>query len=153
MLSEKFAILGIISKNLGQTGLIYNVIQFVLIVAFYFFYTALIFNPIELADGIKKNGGFIPGIRPGKKTAEFFDNILTRLGLVGSIYLAILAALPNIMIAVIGAQKMPFLLGGTALLIVVGVALETASQMEAYLIEHNYEGFLASGRLKARGAR
>lgn len=153
MLSERFAILGIISKNLGQTGLIYNVIQFVLIVAFYFFYTALIFNPIELADGIKKNGGFIPGIRPGKKTAEFFDNILTRLGLVGSIYLAILAALPNIMMAVVGPQKMPFLLGGTALLIVVGVALETASQMEAYLIEHNYEGFLASGRLKARGAR
>lgn len=153
MLATYFPILGSISKNLGQTALLYNVLQFVLIVAFYFFYTALVFNPTELADSIKKSGGFIPGIRPGKKTAEFFDNILTRLGLVGSIYLAALAALPNIMMAVVGAQRMPFLLGGTALLIVVGVALETASQMEAYLIEHNYEGFLSSGRLKPRGVR
>ena len=153
MLSSKFAILGTIAKSLTQTALLYNVLQFIFIVAFYFFYTALVFNPTELADIIKKNGGFIPGIRPGRKTAEFFDNILTRLGLVGSIYLAGLAALPNIMMAVVGQANMPFLLGGTALLIVVGVALETASQMESYLIEHNYEGFLSSGRLKSRGAR
>lgn len=153
MLSERFALLGTISRSLSQSGLIYNVLQFILIVAFYFFYTALIFNPTELADIIKKNGGFIPGIRPGRKTAEFFDTILTRLGLVGAIYLTGLAALPNVMIALIGAANMPFLLGGTALLIVVGVALETASQMESYLIEHNYEGFLSSGRLKPRGVR
>lgn len=153
MLSGKFAILGTVAKSLSQTGLLYNVLQFIFIVAFYFFYTALVFNPTELADIIKKNGGFIPGIRPGRKTAEFFDNILTRLGLVGSIYLAALAALPNIMMAFIGQAQMPFVLGGTALLIVVGVALETASQMESYLIEHNYEGFLSSGRLKTRGAR
>ncbi len=153
MLADRFAILGTISRSLGQTALLYMVLQFVLIVGFYFFYTALVFNPTELADVIKKNGGFIPGIRPGRKTAEFFDNILTRLGLVGSIYLAILALLPNIMMRFVGSQNMPFLLGGTALLIVVGVALETANQMESYLIEHNYEGFLASGRLKTRGAR
>ena len=153
MLSGKFAILGTVVKSLSQTGLLYNVLQFIFIVAFYFFYTALVFNPTELADIIKKNGGFIPGIRPGRKTAEFFDNILTRLGLVGSIYLAALAALPNIMMGIIGQAQMPFVLGGTALLIVVGVALETASQMESYLIEHNYEGFLSSGRLKSRGAR
>lgn len=152
MLADRFAILGTISRNLTQTSFLYNLIQFVCIVGFYFLYTALVFDPIQLADVIKKNGGFIPAIRPGRKTAEFFDNILTRLGLVGSIYLAALAALPNIMMAVVG-QNMPFFLGGTALLIVVGVALETANQVEAYLIEHNYEGFLAAGKLRARGAR
>lgn len=153
MLANRFSFLGVVSKSLSQTAFLYMVIQFALIVAFYFFYTALVFNPTELADIIKKNGGFIPGIRPGRKTAEFFDNILTRLGLVGSIYLAILALLPNIMMKIIGPEKMPFLLGGTALLIVVGVALEAASQIESYLIEHNYAGFLSAGRLKSRGAR
>jgi len=150
MLATRFAFLRPIANNLTQTSFLYNVLQFVLIVAFYFFYTALVFNPTELADVIKKNGGFLPGIRPGKKTAEFFDNILTRLGLVGSIYLAGLALLPNILMAIV---TMPFILGGTALLIVVGVALELASQIEAYLIEHNYEGFLVSGKLKTRGSR
>lgn len=153
MLATRFAFLGPISRSLTPTSFFYNVLQFVLIVAFYFFYTALVFNPTELADVIKKNGGFLPGIRPGRKTAEFFDNILTRLGLVGSIYLAALALLPNIMMAIVGENKMPFILGGTALLIVVGVALELSTQIEAYLIEHNYEGFLVTGRLKARGAR
>lgn len=153
MLASKWWGFAKFSSMLSYTGPLYNVMQFLLIVAFYFFYTALVFNPTELADVIKKNGGFIPGIRPGRKTAEFFDNILTRLGLVGSVYLASLALLPNIMTALVGVNAMPVQIGGTALLIVVGVALETASQMEAYLIEHNYEGFLSSGRLKTRGAR
>ena len=148
-----FPFMARLGQHFTQSAPVYNVLQFILIVALYFFYTALIFNPTELADIIKKNGGFIPGIRPGRKTAEFFDNVLTRLGLVGSIYLAFLAALPNIMIALVGAAKMPFVLGGTALLIVVGVGLELASQMESYLIEHNYAGFLSSGRMKTRSAR
>ena len=152
-LSSRFPALKFISAGLVQTALLYNVLQFILIVMFYFFYTALVFNPTELADNIKKNGGFVPGIRPGRRTAEFFDIILTRLGLVGAIYLALLAALPNIMMAVIGAGKMPFTLGGTALLIVVGVALETSSQIESYLIEHNYSGFLSAGKLNYRRSR
>ena len=150
MLSKKYKFFSLVYEKISQTGLLFNVLQFILIVFFYFIYTALVFNPTELADNIKKSGGFIPGIRPGRKTAEFFDHILTRLGLVGATYLAVLATLPNLMAAIIA---MPFYLGGTALLIVVGVALDTSSQVESYLIEHNYEGFLSSGRLKARGAR
>lgn len=135
-------------------GVLFNTTEFLLIIGFSFFYTALIFNPDELADNIKKSGGFIPGIRPGKRTAEFFNYILTRVGLVGAIYLACLAIAPNIVSAVMrlpsklsggGASA---LIGGTSLLIVVGVALEVASQIESYLIEHRYEGFLSSGRIK-----
>ena len=99
---------------------------------------------------MKKSGGFIPGIRPGRQTSEFFNFILTRIGLVGAVYLALLALFPNIMMAMI---TMPFMLGGTSLLIVVGFALELAAQIEAYLIEHRYEGFLTVGRFKSRGAR
>ena len=126
-------------------GLLNSVLDFILIIFFSFFYTAMVFNPEELADNIKKSGGFIPGIRPGKKTAIFFNYILTRIGLVGAIYLACLALSPNILRAF---MYMPFNLGGTSLLIVVGVALETSAQIESYLIEHRYEGFLSDGRLK-----
>ncbi len=152
-LADKFAFCRVVSDLLVQTGLLYNVLEFVLIVGFYYVYTALIFNPVELADSIKKNGGFIPGIRPGRKTAEFFATILTRLGLVGSMYLAGLALFPNFMMFIVGVDRMPFYIGGTSLLIVVGVALELGTQIESYLIEHNYDGFLVSGRLKTRGAR
>jgi preprotein translocase subunit SecY len=131
-------------------GIVYNVIMLVLIIAFSFFYTALIFNPEELAQNIKKQGGYIPGIRPGRKTAEYFNYILTRIGLVGAIYLAGLALLPNLLNIFI---DMPFFLSGTALLIVVGVALETAAQIESYLIEHRYEGLLTTGRFKSKGSR
>jgi preprotein translocase subunit SecY len=150
MLAKKAKFFAMLSDKLAYTGLIYNVLQFLLIVFFYFFYTAMAFNPTDLADQIKKSGGFVPGIRPGRKTAEFFDHILTRLGLVGAVYLGVLASLPNILGALV---TMPFYLGGTALLIVVGVGLDTSAQIESYLVEHNYEGFLSSGRLKARGAR
>ncbi len=152
MFSEKFAIFKWLSENVfSPTTIPYNVIEFILIVAFSFMYTALMYNPEELADNIKKSGGFIPGIRPGKKTAEFFYYILTRVGCVGALYLATLAVLPNFLGMLV---RMPFYLGGTGILIVVGVALEMASQIEAYLIEHRYEGFLSSGsRLKGRGVR
>jgi preprotein translocase subunit SecY len=126
---------------------VFMVMQFLLIIFFTFVWTALQFNPDELADNLKKNGGFIPGVRPGKSTANYLDYILNRVGLVGAIYLGILAVLPNILFSVI---TMPFYLGGTSLLIVVGVALEFSSQAESYLIEHRYEGFLSSGRVKSR---
>jgi len=150
MFSERFAIFKWLSHSMVPTGVLYNIIEFVLIIVFSFVYTALIYNPDELADNMKKSGGFIPGIRPGRKTSEFFNYILTRIGLVGAIYLAGLALLPNILRMFV---QMPFSLGGTSLLIVVGVALDTAAQLESYLIEHRYEGFLSAGRMKMRGAR
>lgn len=150
MLSDKFALFKWISESMVPTGVLYNVIEFVLIIFFSFFYTALVYNPDELADNMKKSGGHIPGLRPGRKTSEFFNYILTRIGLVGAIYLAILALLPNILRMFV---QMPFNLGGTSLLIVVGVALDTAAQIESYLIEHRYEGLLTSGRMKMRGER
>lgn len=149
MLSQKFEVFSWMAAHLDPTGFIYNVIQFGLIVFFTYFYTALVFNPVELSQQMKKNGGFIPGIRPGKQTADFFDYILMRIGLVGAIYLGTLSVLPNVLGALI---TMPFYLGGTSLLIVVGVALEFSSQIESYLIEHRYEGFLTSGRMKGRTA-
>lgn len=152
MLEDSISTFKWLSENVfSPLSIPYNVIDFVLIIAFSFMYTAMIYNPEELAENIKKSGGFIPGIRPGRKTAEFFYYILTRIGFVGALYLATLAVIPNFLNMVI---SMPFYLSGTGLLIVVGVTLEIASQIEAYLIEHRYEGFLASGnRLKGRGAR
>jgi len=154
LLSARFVIFKSIAESLTIGGLVHGIVDFVLIICFSFFYTALVFNPEELADNIKKGGGFIPGIRPGKQTAQFFNYILTRIGLVGALYLATLALLPGVIHSVL---HMPFyltgILSGTALLIVVGVANETAAQIESYLIEHRYEGFLASGRLKGRGGR
>lgn len=141
-----------ISEQLTYGGILYSVLTFVLIILFSFLYTTLIFNPEELAENIKKSGAFIPGIRPGRKTAEFFNYILTRLGLVGAVYLGVLALLPTIIHSK-SVLDLPFYLrsmSGTALLIMVGVALETAAQIESYLIEHRYEGFLSSGRLKGR---
>lgn len=150
MLASRFEFFKNVVDYMMRGGVIYNVIQFVLIIFFSFFYTALVFNPEELAENIKKQGGFIPGIRPGRRTADYFNYILTRIGLVGAIYLAILALLPNLLNIFI---EMPFFLGGTALLIVVGVGLETAAQIESYLIEHRYEGLLTTGRFKSRSVR
>ncbi len=148
-LSKWFKPFAYLVDKLAWTGVLYNVLQLIFIVFFYFLYTAFSFDPVEIADNIKKSGGFVPGLRPGKKTAEFFDHVLTRLGLVGAVYLGILALLPNVMAATL---NMPFMIGGTSLLIMVGVALDTSAQVESHLIEHNYEGFLSSGRLKKRGS-
>lgn len=150
MLASRFDFFKNLIDYMMRGGIIYNAIQFILIIFFSFFYTALMFNPEELAENIKKQGGFIPGIRPGRKTADYFNYILTRIGLVGAVYLAILALLPNLLNIFI---EMPFFLGGTALLIVVGVGLETAAQIESYLIEHRYEGLLSTGKFKSRRAR
>jgi preprotein translocase subunit SecY len=151
MLAERFTVFKWISEAMVPTGVLFNILEFFGIIFFSYFYTALVFNPDELAENIKKSGGFIPGIRPGKQTAAFFNYILTRIGLVGALYLGTLALMPNIFAAMI---NMPFYLSGTGLLIAVGVALELASQIETYLIEHRYEGFLPAGRrIRGRSAR
>ena len=149
-LASRFAFCGWLSEVFYPMTVTSMVLDFFLIIFFSFFYTALVFNPEELADNIKKSGGFIPGIRPGKKTAEFFNYILTRVGLVGAVYLAILAITPTIIARTLGVA---LTLGGTSMLIMVGVGLETAAQIESYLIEHRYEGFLSSGRMRGRSSR
>ena len=147
LLAERFEMFKPVAQALTYNGVLYNALQFALIIFFTFFYTAIAFNPTELADNIKKSGGFIPGIRPGKQTADFFDYILTRIGLVGAIYLGLLAIAPSIVTGFLG---LPFSVSGTSLLIMVGVALETSSQIESYLIEYKYGSFLSTGKMKSR---
>ena len=118
-----------------------------MIVFFCFFYTAVTFNPVDVSENLKKNGGFVPGVRPGKKTAEFIDKVITRLTVIGAIYVSAVCVLPTILI---NKLNVPFYFGGTALLIVVGVAIDTLSQIESHSISKNYDGFLKSGRIKGR---
>ncbi|MCD6571097.1 MAG: preprotein translocase subunit SecY, partial [Deltaproteobacteria bacterium] len=125
----------------------YNLIYLIAIVFFTYFYTAVVFNPADVADNLKKYGGYIPGIRPGKATSEHLDRVLSRLTFVGAIYLCAVCILPQILISRANA---PFYFGGTSLLIVVGVALDTMSQIESHLISRQYEGFLKTGRIKPR---
>jgi preprotein translocase subunit SecY len=141
--------LGVISESLNPTGLIYNFLYVGAIVFFCYFYTAIQFNPTDVADNLRKNGGFIPGIRPGKTTAEYIDRVLTRITLGGAVYLSAVCVLPSILI---GFYNVPFFFGGTALLIVVGVALDTAQQIESHLLARQYEGLLKKGRVKGRKA-
>jgi preprotein translocase subunit SecY len=127
------------SAAFGPNGAPYLIGQSILIVLFTYFYTAVTFNPVEQSDNLKKYGGFIPGVRPGRPTAEYLDRILARLTFPGALYLAAVAALPTILINQTGAN---FFFGGTSILIVVGVALDTMKQLEAQLMMRNYEGFL-----------
>jgi preprotein translocase subunit SecY len=124
--------------NFGSPA--YNILYFLLIVFFTYFYVAIIFNPADVADNIKKYGGFVPGIRPGRPTAEYIDRILSRLTLAGGIFLGLIAVLPNFVIAITGITSLWF--GGTSLLIVVGVALDTMKQIESHLLLRSYEGFV-----------
>ncbi|NNK95915.1 MAG: preprotein translocase subunit SecY [Desulfobacterales bacterium] len=129
-------------------GTVYYYVCFVAMIVFFcFFYAAVQFKPEDVAENLRKNGGFIPGIRPGKKTAEFIDKALTRLTVIGAIYLSTICVLPTILIA---RLSLPFYFGGTALLIVVGVAIDTISQIESHLVMRNYEGFMKQGRIKGR---
>jgi preprotein translocase subunit SecY len=118
----------------------YVVGYFLLILFFTYFYVAITFNPVEVADNMKKYGGFVPGIRPGRPTAEYLDHILSRITLVGALYLGAVAVLPLLALSLTGDQQFPF--GGTAVLIIVGVGLETVKQIESQLMLRNYEGFL-----------
>jgi len=132
---------------LTQGGFFYDVVYVVLIVFFCYFYTAVTFNPVDVADNMKKYGGFIPGIRPGRYTADYIDRVLTRITLGGAIYVSAVCILPTLLIQ---RFNVPFYFGGTALLIVVGVALDTVAQIETHLLTRNYEGFMRRGRIKSR---
>ncbi len=136
-----------VAQALRPGSLIYETIYVVLIIFFCYFYTAIIINPSDIAENLQKNGGYIPGIRPGKKTAEFIDNVLSRITLIGAIYVAFVCVLPSVLIS---KFNVPFYFGGTALLIVVGVAMDTLGQIESYLITRNYEGLIQGARLKGR---
>ena len=118
---------------------VYMILYVALIIFFTYFYTAVTFSPVDVADNLKKNGGFIPGLRPGRPTAEYIDKILTRLTLAGAIFLAFIALLPNLMMAVTGLD-LGF--GGTSLLIAVGVALDTMKQLESQVLMRSYQGFM-----------
>jgi preprotein translocase subunit SecY len=135
------------AASLSPGTVFYYMLYVVMIVFFCFFYTAVTFNPDEVAENLKKNGGFVPGIRPGKKSAEFIDKVLTRITVVGAIYLAVVCVLPTILVS---NFNVPFYFGGTALLIVVGVAIDTISKIESHLVMRNYEGFMKAGKIKGR---
>jgi preprotein translocase subunit SecY len=137
----------VVNTYMSPGGLLYNSLYAVIIVFFAYFYTAIVFNPQDLADNMQKYGGFIPGIRPGKRTAEYIDRVLTRITLPGAVFLAFIAILPSIFIYKFNA---PFVFGGTGLLIVVGVALDTLQQIESHLLMRHYEGFLKRGKLRGR---
>jgi preprotein translocase subunit SecY len=140
-----------LAQGLIRGHFLYTSIYALLIIFFCYFYTAIVFNPIELSENMKKYGGFIPGIRPGASTAEFLDYIMTRITLAGAIFIAIIAIFPDFIMAWL---KIPYLVasffGGTGILITVGVMLDTLKQIESHLLTHHYEGFIKSGYIKGR---
>lgn len=135
------------AKSLTPGNWIYNIFYVAFIVFFCYFYTAVTFNPVDVAENIKKHGGYIPGIRPGKETSDYLDKVLTKLTFAGAIYISIVCVLPSILI---GRFNLPFYFGGTALLIAVGVGMDTVAQVESHLITRNYEGFMKGVKIKGR---
>jgi len=136
-----------IAAWLGRGSVSYLALYAGLIGFFAFFYTAVVFNPVETADNLKKYGGFVPGIRPGKNTADYLDHVLTRLTVIGAVYLIAVAILPEILIS---RYAVPFFFGGTSLLIAVSVTLDTVAQIQSHLLAHQYEGLIKKSRLKGR---
>jgi len=132
------------------TGITYSIIFFFICIFFTFFYTAIAINPKEMADTMKRQGGFIPGVRPGKQTVEFIDNILTKITLPGSIFLSFVAIMPAIIARMGVTPGFALFYGGTSLLIIVGVALDTLQQIESHLMMRHYDGFMKSGKIKGR---
>ncbi len=132
------------------TGLTYSIVFFIICVFFTFFYTAIAVNPKEMADTMKRQGGFIPGVRPGKQTVEFIDNILTKITLPGSLFLSFVAIMPAIIAQMGVTPGFALFYGGTSLLIIVGVALDTLQQIESHLMMRHYDGFMKSGKIKGR---
>jgi preprotein translocase subunit SecY len=168
-----YRILQAISDALRFGEPLYNLSFVGAIIFFCYFYTSIIFNPNEVADNMRKYGGFIPGIRPGRRTADYLNAILTRLTLVGALYLALIATIPTFMMVGFHVQNLPFIgpgldaalpqfitqglqvnfyFGGTSLLIIVGVAMDTVQQIESQLIMRHYDGFLKKGRIRGRRA-
>jgi preprotein translocase subunit SecY len=131
----------------SRAGIIYHFVYALLIIFFCYFYTSITFNPYDLADNMKKWGGFIPGVRPGESTAKYIEAVIVRITFFGSIFIALLAVMPDVLRS---SFNIPFYFGGTALLIVVGVALDTVSQLESHLIMRNYDGFMDKGRVRGR---
>ena len=140
----------------APTHIVYSIFFAFLIIIFTYFYTAIAFNPVDVADNMKKQGGFIPGVRPGRATADYIDKILTRVTLPASIFLALVAILPAILYSLFDEQVSYSLVsfyGGTSLIIIVGVALDTLQQIESHMLMRNYDGFLKSGRIRGRSRR
>jgi preprotein translocase subunit SecY len=137
-----------LSELFQPTSWVYYVAYTLLIIFFTYFYTAIIFNPVDLSENLKKQGGFIPGVKPGSRTAEYIDHVLSRITLPGSIFLTAIAIMP---ILLLGQFGVPFSFGGTSLLIVVGVALDTVQQMQQHMILRQYDGFMKTGRVRFRG--
>ncbi len=135
------------SAYMSPSHWVYNVFYIAFIIFFCYFYTAITFNPVNVADNVKNQGGFVPGIRPGKETADYLDMVLSRLTFVGAIYISLVCVLPTLLISQL---SVPFFFGGTSLLIVVGVGMDLASQIEAHLISRSYEGFMKGVTLKGR---
>jgi preprotein translocase subunit SecY len=126
----------------------YYILSAILILFFTYFYTSIIFNPIDVAENLKKQGGFVPGVKPGAKTAEYIDDVVSKITLPGALFLTAVALLP---IWISTTMNVPFNFGGTSLLIVVGVALDTITQMNQHLLLRKYDGFMKKGRIKFRG--
>jgi preprotein translocase subunit SecY len=139
--------LSIITTQLGHGRPLFLILYVGLIIFFAFFYTAIVFNPTETADNLKKHGGFIPGIRPGERTAEYIDYVLSRITVIGAAYLAIVCLIPEILISY---AAVPFYFGGTSLLIVVSVTMDTVAQVQGYLLAHQYEGLIKKSKLRGR---
>ncbi len=142
-----FGWLGTITAYVAHGTPLYMALYISLIVFFSFFYTAIVFNPVETADNLRKYGGFVPGIRPGKNTADYLDYVLTRITVIGAIYLAAVCILPEILIS---QYAVPFYFGGTSLLIVVSVTMDTVAQIHSHLLAHQYEGLIKKARLRGR---
>ena len=136
-----------INALLGRGSPLYLILYVGLIVFFAFFYTATVFNPADTADNLKKHGGFVPGVRPGERTAQYIDYILTRVTVLGAGYLALICLLPEWLISY---ASLPFYFGGTSLLIVVNVTMDTVAQIHGHLQAHQYEGLIRRARLKGR---
>jgi preprotein translocase subunit SecY len=143
---KEFPWLQVAVNFLSPGHVVYNLIYVVFIIFFCYFYTAVHFNPVDVADNMKKYGGFVPGIRPGRNTAEYIDRVLTRVTFAGAIYVSAVCVLPQILIY---EMNMPFYFGGTGLLIVVGVAMDTSNQIESHMLTRHYEGFMKKGLGKA----
>jgi preprotein translocase subunit SecY len=139
-----------IAQSMTPGNYIYELIYVGFIFFFCYFYTAVTFNPVDVADNMKKHGGYIPGIRPGKRTADYIDKVLTRITLGGACYVSTVCVLPSVLMT---KFNVPFYFGGTALLIVVGVAIDTISQMESHMLTRHYEGFLKKGGVRGRGGK
>jgi preprotein translocase subunit SecY len=144
---DGFEWLSDMSAILAPGAWLYMLLFTALIVFFCFFYTAIVFNPKDTADNLKKNGGFIPGIKPGQKTAEYVDSVLTRITVVGAAYVSLVCLLPQWLISEL---SVPFYFGGTSLLIIVVVSMDTMTQIQSHLMSHQYEGLMKQARLKTK---